>query len=94
MGLSTTITLQKRSKVDNIDEGIATNKGGRPTPGYPFDKDGYKICDEQIKAYILEVMETEGLYYNYYKIALLLRRKFNLTINKKKVYRLCRELDV
>ena len=61
--------------------------------GYFFDKNGNCICDEQIKEYILEIIETEGLYYGYYKITVLLRRKFNLTINKKKVYRLCKELD-
>ncbi|WP_408065614.1 transposase [Schnuerera ultunensis] len=47
-----------------------------------------------MKEYILEIIETEGLYYGYYKIAVLLRRKFNLIINKKKAYRLCKELKV
>ncbi|MCR2043053.1 IS3 family transposase [Anaerosalibacter massiliensis] len=39
----------------------------------------------------IEFIETEGLCYGYYKITVLLRRKFNLIINKKKVYILCKE---
>ncbi|TCS85788.1 uncharacterized protein DUF2672, partial [Keratinibaculum paraultunense] len=77
-----------------MNEDTKINKGGRPIPGYSFDKDGNHICDEQIKEYILKIIETEGLYYGYCKITVLLRRKFNLIINKKKVYRLCKELEV
>ncbi|WP_427339027.1 IS3 family transposase [Caloranaerobacter sp. DY30410] len=28
--------------------------------------------------------------YGYYKITIILKRKYNLIINKKKVYRLCK----
>lgn len=77
-----------------MNEDTKINKGGRPIPGYSFDKDSNYICDEQIKEYILKIIETEGLYYGYCKITVLLRRTFNLIINKKKVYRLCKELEV
>ncbi|SHD75706.1 hypothetical protein [Schnuerera ultunensis] len=44
-----------------MNEDTKINKGGRPIPGYSFDKDGNHICDEQIKEYILKIIETEGL---------------------------------
>ena len=77
-----------------MDEDTKINKGGRPIPGYSFSRDGKLICDEQIKEYILRIIGLEGLCYGYYKISVLLRRKFNLVINKKKVYRLCKELQI
>jgi len=71
------------------------NKGGRPIPGYSLNKEGDKICDEQIKEYILQIIETKGSeFYGYFKITIVLSRKFGLVINKKKVYRLCKELDI
>ena len=70
------------------------NKGGRPILGSSKTTNGEIICDEQIKEYICEIIESEGLCYGYYKITIILRRKFNLIINKKKVYRLCKELNV
>jgi putative transposase len=42
----------------------------------------------------IAIIESEGLCYGYYKITIILRRKFNLIINKKKVYRLCKELNI
>ena len=74
-------------------ESIA-NKVGRPIPGSSKTTNGKDICDDQIKEYICEIIESEGLCYGYYKITIVLRRKFNLIINKKKVYRLCKELNI
>lgn len=71
-------------KKELIIEVIVTNKGGRPISGYSIDIEGNRICDEQIKEYILEIIEAEVLYYSYYKITIILRRKFSLIINKKK----------
>lgn len=34
------------------------------------------------------------MYYGYHKITIVIRKRFNLIINKKKVYRLCKELEV
>lgn len=73
----------------------SNDKGGRPIPGYSFDTEGNKVCDDQIKEYILQVIETRGSeFYGYYKITIVLKRKFKLIINKKKVYRLCKKLDI
>ena|GEM_PF-240378 len=70
------------------------NKGGRPYLGYSFNKEGKRICDEQIKEWLCELIEGEGEFYGYTKLTFCLQRKYNLYINKKKVYRLCKELDL
>lgn len=69
---------------------------GRPIVGYSLDAAGKKICDEQIKEYIMEAVqdEDEALFYGYCKITQYLRDNHSLTINHKKVYRLCRELGI
>jgi len=68
--------------------------GGRPAPGYSYHKKGNKISDEQIKEMILEELEGDAYNYGYRKITAVLRYKYDLIINEKKVYRLCKELDV
>ncbi|HFL3828673.1 TPA: IS3 family transposase [Clostridioides difficile] len=86
--------INKDSNTKSTEEQRLVNKGGRPIPGSSKTNDGKTICDEQIKEYICEIIESEGLCYGYYKITIILRRKFNLIINKKKVYRLCKELNI
>lgn len=81
------IAVEKKikSKPENI---------GRPVVGYSLTKEGTKICDEQIKEYIMEAIQDEAFYYGYHKITYHLRDNKNLTINHKKVYRLCKELQI
>lgn len=67
---------------------------GRPAPGYSFKEDGQKISDEQIKEIILEEIAGDAYNYGYRKLTKLLRRKYHIVINKKKGYRLCKELDI
>lgn len=67
---------------------------GRPAPGYSFKEDGKKVSDEQIKEFLLETIAGDGYNYGYRKLTKVLRRTYSLTINKKKVYRLCKELGV
>lgn len=93
------IKLNKSTYYYNINKPDTTqdrprNKGGRPIPGYSFDINNNRVCDDEIKGRILEIIETEGDFYGCYKITVTLRRKYNLVINKKKVYRLCKELDI
>lgn len=71
-----------------------TYGGGRPIPGYSLDVNGRKICDGQIEEYIMELIEGEAFGYGYYKIYKVLRRKHHLIINPKKVYRLCKKLNI
>lgn len=68
--------------------------GGRPIPGYSYDSHGRRICNEQVKKWINELVEGEGFAYGYLKLTICLHKKYGLAINKKKVYRLCKELGV
>lgn len=68
--------------------------GGRPIPGYSLTTKGEKVFDGQIEEYIMELIEGEAFGYGYYKIHIILERKYNLIINHKKVYRLCSKLGI
>jgi len=70
------------------------NHGGRPTPGFSYDKSGRKICDQQIIEWIHRLIDGEGFSYGYRKLTILLKRYYHLVINKKKVYRLCKQEQV
>jgi putative transposase len=63
-------------------------------PGYSYTQDERKISDEQIKEWIMTAIAGDGLTYGYVKLAKLLNREYGLVVNKKKMYRLCKELDV
>ncbi|MBU5484065.1 IS3 family transposase [Clostridium sp. MSJ-11] len=67
--------------------------GGKPK-GYSLTKKQDKIYDNEIKEYILEAIDSDAMNYGYRKIMHHLRVKYDLIINHKKVYRLCRELGV
>ncbi|WCK52538.1 IS3 family transposase [Aneurinibacillus sp. Ricciae_BoGa-3] len=67
---------------------------GREAPGYSVQQDGTKVSDEQIKEWLMEAVAGDGFAYGYRKLTVLLRRQYELIINKKKVYRLCKELDI
>ncbi|WP_192811202.1 IS3 family transposase [Caloramator australicus] len=74
---------------------IIKNKStGRPKTCYYFTLSGEKISDEQIKEYIIQIIEEESIYYGYLKITHALSRNFKININKKKIYRLCKELNI
>ncbi|ENJ9654078.1 transposase [Clostridium botulinum] len=67
--------------------------GGKPK-GYSLTSKGEKICDDEIKEYILQAIEGDAINYGYRKIMHYLKREYGLVINHKKVYRLCKELDI
>lgn len=71
-----------------------TVREGREIPGYSFKQDGTIVSDEQIKEWLMESISGDGYAYGYRKLTVLLRREHDLIINKKKVYRLCKELDI
>jgi len=52
------------------------------------------MCDEEIKEKLQALIEDECYYYGYVKLTHALRREHGLLINKKKVYRLCKEMDI
>lgn len=70
------------------------NKPGRRITGYTYDKKGNKIPDEMVKEYLCELIEGDGYPYGYKKLTASLQEDYNLVINHKKVYRLCKELDI
>ncbi len=69
-------------------------KGGRPKPGYSLTKTGRPISDEQITEWLLELISGDESSYGYRKLTLCLQRQYGMIINKKKVYRLCDELEI
>jgi putative transposase len=73
---------------------VRVYNGGRPKPGFSKDVDKHPISDEQISEWLLELVSGEEAAYGYRKLTICLRRQHNLVINKKKVYRLCQELDI
>ncbi|MFC4560224.1 IS3 family transposase [Virgibacillus kekensis] len=76
-------------------EARVVKKRGRPTPGFSRTVGGRKVPDEQIEEYLMEFHwddELGGL--GYRKWTLYLREQKHLVINKKKVYRLCKELGI
>ncbi|WP_242952027.1 IS3 family transposase [Clostridium felsineum] len=68
-------------------------KGGKPR-GYSINKENKIICDDQIKEFIMESINGDAINYGYRKITYYLRKYYNLIINHKKVYRLCKELNI
>jgi len=67
---------------------------GRPVPGYSLTETGEKICDEQIKEWLLELVAGEEHVYGYKLLAECLWNEHRLKLNHKKSYRLCKELDI
>lgn len=67
---------------------------GRPIPGFSFNRKGRKVSDTQIKRFLMQLIQGENSAFGYRKLTVLLRRKHKLIINKKKVYRLCKELQI
>lgn len=67
---------------------------GRPIPGYSYDRTGKKVPDTRIKMLLRQLIKGKNAAFGYRKLTTLLRRKYHLVINKKKVYRLCKELGV
>lgn len=71
------------------------HRSGRPAPGYSYTKDRKRISDEQICEWIMELLADEyTAVYGYRKLTKMLKRQHQLVINKKKVYRLCKKMNV
>ena len=74
--------------------GAPNHRGGHLVTTTTCTVDGKIISDEQVKEWLCELICDEGESYGYHKLTWALRRKYHLIINKKKVYRLCKELDI
>ncbi|MBW5449475.1 IS3 family transposase [Cohnella sp. CFH 77786] len=93
---STYYARKKRiSEQRNLEcERSASGKRGRPCPGYSLTSTGQRVSDEQIKEWLLELVEGEEHVYGYKLLAQCLRNDHELILDKKKVYRLCDELGI
>ena len=78
----------------NNEDKVKNYNGGCPIPGYSLTQDGDKISDDRIKMWLMQFIENEGAAYGYWKLTKALQKYLNLIINKKKVYRLCKELNI
>jgi len=67
---------------------------GRPVPGYSRDEQGNVVSDIRIKTYIRRILQGPEHMYGYRKITETLRQRYKLVINKKKVYRMCKEMGI
>ena len=70
------------------------HRAGRPAPGLSYTVEGKPVSDEEITEWIMEFIAGEGAAYGYRKLTVLLRKRRKLVINKKKVYRLCKLMNV
>lgn len=71
-----------------------TVAGEHPAPSYSLTTTGEKVSDEQIQEWLSELVMGEGFAYGYRKLTIQLRRDHQLVISKKKVYRLCKAMDL
>jgi len=69
-------------------------QSGRPVPGFSLTFDGKRRSDAYIKRLIQHILNGEGEAYGYHKVTIELRHTYGIRINKKKVYRLLKELGV
>ena len=72
-------------------EGVTGTRSG---PGYSYTEEGHKIPDGPISEGMIEILTDEDAAYGYEKLTWRLRRRFALIINKKKVYRLCHDMEL
>lgn len=63
-------------------------------PGYSIDLFGEAVSDTVIKNKLVEIIEHDGFYYGYNKLTYSLKMKHRLIVNKKKVYRLLKEMNL
>jgi putative transposase len=75
-------------------DGSSSGQRGRPVPGFSKTCSGEKVSDEQIKEWLVELVEGEEQDYGYKLLAVCLRNERGLILNKKKAYRLCKELGI
>ena len=92
LGLNRSTYYDRKSEKKVI---LVKPKRGRPSPGYSLHKEGHKVPDEQIEEYLMEYCHDDDIgALGYRKWTALLVEQHGIVINKKKVYRLCKKLDI
>jgi putative transposase len=82
-----------KSRKVKVEKDVGAANRGRPIPGYSVNPDGVLIPDQTI-IHLLKGYRSRIEFQNaggYYKLGHYLRRDYGFIINKKKVYRLCKE---
>lgn len=69
-------------------------RGGRPVSSHSVTKGGKVVSNAQIQDWLMELIAGEEFIYGYLLLTECLRTQYDLVINKKKVYRLCKELGI
>lgn len=83
-----------RSKLPEEDK--SHQNSGRPVPGFSRNRDGTLVMDATV-SFLLKAYRERPEYANgagYRKLTKMLRREHGVYINKKKIYRICRENDL
>lgn len=94
MGLSESTYYDRKKRAACQAVNTSGDQKGRPCPGYSLTTKGQKVSDEQIKEWLLELVEGEEHVYGYKLLAQCLRNEHGLILDKKKSYRLCKELGI
>ena len=94
MGLSESTYYERKKRTASQIRPTPSGQRGRPCPGYSLTTSGQKVSDEQIKELLLELVEGEEHVYGYKLLAQCLRNEHGLILDKKKSYRLCKELGI
>lgn len=95
VGLKSSTYYRWRSLLDQPLKPIKRNEGLPPGFSYTNDRSCKKVYDIHIQKYIKDILNDEyGKFYGYKKVTAVLREKYNLRINKKKVYRLMAVMGV
>lgn len=90
---SSTYYARLNSENRSLD-GRSSDHKGRPIPGYSWTQTRQKISDEQLQEWLMELVAGEEHIYGYKMLAECLRTQRQMIINNKKVYRLCKVLDI
>ncbi|MGI6684477.1 MAG: IS3 family transposase [Bacillota bacterium] len=96
VGLSPSTYYQrvKGIKPYTDNQGLRKRTPGRKIPGYSVNVKGKAVPDAIIKENIKEIVTGDGFPYGYKKINVTLKEDYQLIINHKKTYRLCKELNI
>ena len=86
------LTLQET--ISAINQKSPKKKPGRKISEHSLNLEGEQISDELIKEYYKEIVTGDGFPYGYKKINATLKEDYQLIINHKKTYRLCKDLNV
>ena len=91
VGLASSTYYHKISETA-CNQGLSKKPPGRKIPGYSVNSKGEKVPDETIKDLIKVIIAGDGFPYGYKKINITLQEDYQLIINHKKTYRLCKNI--